>query len=150
MASYRTIIRTPVDLPSAFAYVSRFDRAAEWDPGVEEGEMLTAEPVGLGSRFRLVAGFLGRDLPLEYEIVDFDAPNRVVLRAEAPTFRSTDTITFTPDGSGTIVGYDADLHPLGLARLADPLLAVVFRRIGDRAAAGLREHLRAVPATSPS
>ena len=145
MTGYRATLRTPLDPASAFAYLSRFDRATEWDPGVATGEMLTPEPVRVGSRFRLGARFLGRTLMLDYEVVALEAPTRIVLRAETGAIRSTDTITFLADGPGTIVGYDAELDAKGVARVAEPLLAVMFRRIGDRAAAGLREHLHAVP-----
>jgi hypothetical protein len=145
MASYRATLRTPLDPSAAFAYLSRFDRAAEWDPGVAQAEMLTAEPVRVGSRFRLGARFLGRTLPLVYEIIELETQARVVLRAETAALRSTDTITFTADGSETLVGYDAVLETKGIARIFESLLAVAFRRIGDRAAAGLRAHLSAVP-----
>ena len=141
MARYSAMIRSVSDPASTFAYLSRFDRATDWDPGVAEAEMLTAEPVGRGSRFRLVARFVGRSVPLEYEIVEYEAPKRLVLHAETHLIRSTDTITFDPDGSGTIVTYDAVLEGRGLARLGDPLLAIAFRRIGDRAVAGLRTRL---------
>jgi Polyketide cyclase / dehydrase and lipid transport len=137
------VARIPVSIarPAAFAYLARFDRAAEWDPGVETGEMLTPEPVGVGSQFRLVARFLGRRIPLVYEIAEYDRDERIVLRAENHSTRSVDTITFEDDARGTVVVYDAQLDVKGIGRLADPLLAIVFRRIGDRAAAGLRTHL---------
>jgi uncharacterized protein YndB with AHSA1/START domain len=145
-----------VDRHTAFGYLARFDRAQDWDPGVETAEMITPEPVGPGSRFRLVAGFLGRRIPLEYEIIEFEPDTRIVLRAENDSVLSVDTITFadgadggTDDGTGregSVVVYDARLDAKGAARLLDPLLALVFRRIGDRAAAGLRTHLSAVQA----
>jgi hypothetical protein len=146
MAHY--VARIPVSLSrsAAFSYLSRFDRAAEWDPGVEAGEMLTPEPVGVGSRFRLVARFLGRRIPLDYEIVEYERDERIVLRAENRSVRSVDTIMFQDDERDTFVVYDAQLDAKGIGRLADPLLAIVFRRIGDRAAAGLRTHLSAVQA----
>ncbi|MBV8221122.1 MAG: hypothetical protein JO325_21875, partial [Solirubrobacterales bacterium] len=51
-------------------------------------------------------------------------------------------------GTGTRVTYAADLRLKGLLRLADPLLALAFRRVGDRALAGLREVLaRPAPGT---
>jgi len=153
MAHYVATIPVPITRSAAFAYLSRFDRAAEWDPGVAEGSMLTPEPVGRGSRFALRAEFLGRTLPLEYEIIDFEPATRVVLRAETPLVRSIDTITFASEAAGskaddatsggTVVTYDARLEPKGLARVASPLLALAFRRIGDRAAGGLRKRLRA-------
>ena len=125
----------------AFSALSHFDRAAEWDPGVESAEMLTPEPVGLGSRFALAARFGGRTLPLVYEIVDYQHADRLVLRAENAFVRSVDTITFEDLSDHTAITYDARLVPKGVSRLAAPLFAVAFRRIGDRATAGLRAYL---------
>jgi hypothetical protein len=151
MPRYVARITTNIARDEVFSDLSHFDRAADWDPGVAEGTMLTPEPVGLGSRFALRAGFLGRTVPLEYEIIEFEPGTRVVLRAETPFVRSVDTITFASVTAGstdddaisaeTIVTYDARLEPKGSARLAGPLLALAFRRIGDRAAAGLRQRL---------
>jgi hypothetical protein len=134
--SRRLVVPLPVD--ETFAYLSRFSSAAEWDPGVSSARMVTLDPVGLGSVFALDAVFLGNTVPLRYEITDFDPPNRVVLAAENASVRSTDQITFTRDSSGgTVVQYDADLALKGVARLAAPIFALAFRRIGDRASDGL-------------
>jgi uncharacterized protein YndB with AHSA1/START domain len=144
MASYTATITTAAAPAQAFAYLSRFDRAAEWDPGVDAAEMLTAPPVAVGSRFHLEARFLGRRIPLEYEVVELDPDRRIVLSAENGSVRSVDTITFTDATDGSVVVYDARLEAKGIGRVADPLLGLVFRRIGDRAAAGLRAHLAGV------
>jgi hypothetical protein len=146
MARYNARIPVPIARSAAFAYLGRFDHAAEWDPGVETGEMLTPEPVGVGSRFRLVAVFLGRGTPLDYEIVEYDRNERIVLRAENRSVRSVDTITFEDADDGCVVVYDAKLDAKGVRRLVDPLLALMFKRIGDRAVAGLRARLTAVQA----
>jgi hypothetical protein len=149
VAGYRANIQTRAEPRSVFAYLSRFDRAADWDPGVSAGSMLTPEPVGVGSRFRLDATFLGRTIPLVYEVKEFDAPRRIVLEAQTPTFRSIDTISFSEspdaDGTGTLVVYDARLEAKGPLRVADSILGLLFRRIGDRAASGLRDRLQEVP-----
>ena len=141
MARYHAGIRTPTDLPTAFAYLGRFDRAAQWDPGVSEGVMLTDEPVARGSRFRLVIRFLGRAMALDYEVVDFEPLQRITLQAESGAFRSTDTITFSSDPSGTLVDYESELDAKGWTRCVGPLLDLAFRRVADRAATGLRVRL---------
>ena len=82
-------------------------------------------------------------MPLEYVIVELDAPSTVVLRAESSTVVSLDTITFEASATGSVVTYDADLRLKGVLRLFDPLLAVAFRRIGDNARDGLRTVLQA-------
>ncbi|HVM65680.1 MAG TPA: SRPBCC family protein [Acidimicrobiales bacterium] len=144
MARYRTTITSTKSPDDAFEYLADFVNAAEWDPGVVEGTHLTSGPPGPGSRFRLVASFLGRRVPLEYEIVAFERGRRVVFRADDSKVRSVDEIRFAGDGGETSVTYDADLRVKGLlGALVDPLLALAFRRIGDRAAAGLRRALNA-------
>jgi hypothetical protein len=141
---YRRRLVVPVTLDEAFAYLSRFSSAAEWDPGVSSARMVTPDPVALGSVFALDAVFMGNTVPLQYEVTEFDPPNRVVLAAENASVRSTDAITFSPDFSGgTVIQYNADLALKGLARLAAPIFALAFRRIGDRASDGLLATLTA-------
>lgn len=144
MVHYRRRLVVPVPLDEAFAYLSRFSSAAEWDPGVSSARLVTPDPVALGSVFALDAVFMGNTVPLRYEITEFDPPNRVVLAAANASVRSTDAITFSADPSGgTVVQYNADLALNGLARLAAPIFALAFRRIGDRASDGLLAALTA-------
>jgi carbon monoxide dehydrogenase subunit G len=142
MARYEAIVRTPRPRAEVFAYLSDFSTTREWDPGVTEAERLDDGPVGLGSRFRVVARFLGREAELIYEIVALRPGELVTLRAESATVVSLDTMTFSDvSAGGTLVRYDADLRLKGLLRLADPLLLLAFRRTGDRALDGLRAAL---------
>jgi dehydrogenase/reductase SDR family protein 12 len=144
VVQYSRRLVVPTLLDETFAYLSRFSSAAEWDPGVSSARMVTEDPVGLGSVFALDAVFLGKTVPLRYEITEFDPPNRVALVAENASVRSTDQISFTGDPSGgTVVQYDADLALQGVARLAAPIFALAFRRIGDRASEGLLATLTA-------
>jgi hypothetical protein len=142
MARYRTTVESTKSPEEAFDYLAEFSNAREWDPGIVEAADLTGDPVGPGSRFRLVSRFLGRRVPLEYRIIEYDRPTRVVLAADEASIRSTDEIRFVATKGGTRITYEADLRlkaPFGT--FMDPLLALAFRRIGARAAAGLREAL---------
>lgn len=144
MVQYSRRLVVPMDLGETFAYLSRFSSAAEWDPGVSSARMVTPEPVRLGSVFELDAVFMGNTVHLRYEITDFDPPNRVELAAENTSVRSTDQISFTSDSNGgTVIQYEADLALKGAARLATPIFALAFRRIGDRASDGLLATLSA-------
>lgn len=142
MARFSTTVESTKSPEEAFDYLAEFSNAREWDPGIVEAANLTTDPVGPGSRFRLVSQFLGRRVPLEYRITEFDRPTRVVLAADEASIRSTDEIRFVASDGGSRVTYEADLRlKVPFAALLDPLLAVAFRRIGARAAAGLREAL---------
>jgi len=42
-----------------------------WNYAISDTRKITAGPVGVGSRFRLVTRFFGRRIPLDYEIIDW-------------------------------------------------------------------------------
>jgi hypothetical protein len=142
MARYRTTIDSTMSPGGAFTELADFSSAERWDPGVVEARRLDGGALGVGSRFHVVARFAGRDVPLEYQIVEFDPPHTVALRAESAAVVSLDTITFVPSPSGTTVTYDADLRLKGALRILDPVLSLAFRRVGDRARDGLRRALQ--------
>lgn len=141
MAHYNASLDTPRPPEKMFAYLSDFSTTEEWDPGVIEAERLGEEPVREGTEFRLLASFLGRKTPLTYRIVEYHPPSSVTFRGESSTVVSLDRITFQPSNGGTRITYDADLALKGAFKLADPLLRVAFKRVGDRALAGLRSTL---------
>ena len=141
MARYVTTIPSALRQVEAFAYMADFANARRWDPSVSEARRVGEAPLGAGSAFDLVARFGGRDVPLRYEIVEYDAPRRVVLEARRPGFVSRDRITVEHAGDGSIVDYDASLAFGGIGRLLDPLMQRVFDRVGARATIGLRTAL---------
>jgi carbon monoxide dehydrogenase subunit G len=143
MAHYAKTIEAPGSLQAIFDYLSDFSNVAEWDPGVREAERLDPGPLDVGSEFRVVAGFLGRDVELTYNVVKLEPPKRIVLEAAGDGLRSTDTISFEPVPKGVRITYRADLQLEGLRRLADPLLQVAFAWIGYDAIRGLCRRLDA-------
>ena len=141
MARYVDAIDLPIPIEQAFDYLADFSRTAEWDPGVCEARRLTWGEVRLGSRFGLRVRFLGRRIPLEYRITEFERPSRLVLRGGDSSLRSIDEITFAPRPGGTRVTYEARLELGGIRRVVDPLLHLLFQRIGRVAVRGLRERV---------
>ena len=138
MARYRASIDTAWTADDAFAYLSDFSTSAEWDPGVVDARRLDRGKLGEGSEFHLVAEFMGRKTPLTYRITEYDPPRAVTFVGENATVVSHDSITFETIPTGTRITYDADLRLRGALRVAEPLLGLVFNRVGDRALAGLR------------
>lgn len=142
MARYTATVATTRPAADVFDYLADFSSVAEWDPGVKEAYPVNSGGVRRGARFKVVARFLGRDVPLTYRTVELDRPHRVVLRAEADTVVSNDTISVKalPEG-GTQVTYDAELQLKGPARIAELPMRLLFKRIGDRARDGLERVL---------
>jgi len=143
MARYMASVDTPLPPDQVFDYLSDFSTTAEWDPGVVEAERLGDTPIAQGSEFRLVADFLHRKTTLAYRIVEYDRPNEVAFRGENASVVSLDRITLEASNGGTRITYDAQLALKGAFKLADPVLGLAFRKVGDRALAGMPKTLRA-------
>lgn len=143
MATYITSIRSPLAAEKAFDYVADVEHFAEWDPGVTESVQVEGDGPGLGAAYDVTVRNAGRSMTLRYEVVAYDPPHQIVLHADTGRLVSHDTITVGAQGSGSVVVYEAELTLKGIARLAEPGLALAFDRIGDKAAAGLRRALGA-------
>ena len=141
MARYVTTIESALPAAEAFSYMADFSNARTWDPSVSSAVVVGDQPVGLGTEFDLVARFAGRDVPLRYAMVAYDPPRGFVLEARKRGFSSRDSITVEPVGAGSRVHYDATLAFTGLGRLLDPVMQLIFNRVGAHATAGMRAAL---------
>lgn len=143
MARYRASVTSPASIEDTFAFLADFRTVAEWDPSII-GSTLTngGDPVREGAQFHVRTKFAGRETALDYTTTELEPPRRIVLRGENATVVSIDTMTFAgaPAG-GTEVTYDARLELKGAARLADPILQLLFNALGGKARRGLRDRL---------
>ena len=145
MPRYQTVINSTWKVEEAFAFMSDFSNAMRWDPGVLSARRIDTGEVRAGSSFDLTVAFAGRQMTLRYTVQSLEISRQIVLVASTRLLESIDTLTFTPNGETCRMAYDARLRLKGLAGVANPLLALVFRRIGD----GARDSLRTVLTTAP-
>jgi carbon monoxide dehydrogenase subunit G len=147
MARYVTHVKTKRPHAEVFAYMADLGNFAQWDPGVRAVVQINGDGGGPQAVFDVTVSGI-REATLRYRTVEYEEPDSQLVVAESATLVSTDRITVRTAGDATIVTYDADLRLKGALRIAAPILAVIFRRIGDRAAAGLRRALDGVAVAS--
>ena len=129
-----TLNRSPEEV---FAYLQDFTTTTEWDPGTVSTTLVSGDG-GVGSRYRNVSRFLGRETRLDYVVEEVEAPRLLRLRGENKTVVAHDTMTLTPAGpDATELTYHAQFDFKGAARFVAPLLAPAFKRLGDEAEKGL-------------
>lgn len=137
MARYVTKVRTARSSADVFAFMADLRNLTEWDPGVRHTAMIEGEA---GTASSVVdVGVSGTTL--RYHTTSFDPPTSLVVRAESATLVSIDRIDIEDEGDTRVVTYDAELQLKSVLKVVDPLLGLAFRRIGDRAATGLRRVL---------
>jgi hypothetical protein len=148
VAIYQTKIIVPLGVEDTFAFVSDFRNASLWDPRTYAVEKTSPGAIGLGTRFTLTGGVLSKHLvrrlhipesmasmPLPYHVVQYDPPHSFALEGESAVLRYRDALEFSPADGGacTELHYTAELRLKGLLVIGEPLLGLVFRRIGNDA-----------------
>jgi carbon monoxide dehydrogenase subunit G len=111
-------------------YLKDFSHAEEWDPGTETCTRLDTGPVGVGSRWHNTSKIAGVSTELTYELKEL-THERIVLVGTNETATSTDTITVRPHDDGSEVTYEAVIEMHGAAKLAAPVVKLVFEKIGN-------------------
>jgi hypothetical protein len=132
---------TSLDQASAFGEVAEFANIEQWDPGVIRSVKQTPGPTDVGTSYALELEYAGRKLDMTYTVTEYRPHDRIVLRSHGGRVEAVDTITFQPNGSGTVVTYEADLQLTGVGRLAQPFMKRRFEAIGRAAGDGLRRWL---------
>ncbi len=121
-------------------YLKDFSNAEEWDPGTVSCTREDSNPIQVGSRFHNKSKIAGISTELTYRLEQLtDA--KLVFVGENDSALSTDTITVRPHGSGSEITYEAVIEPKGLGKLADPIMKLVFERIGSKTETQMTEVL---------
>ncbi|KQS58356.1 polyketide cyclase [Geodermatophilus sp. Leaf369] len=122
------VVQCPLE--KAVDYLADFAHAEAWDPGTKSCTPVDGQPVQVGSRWRNVSEFMGRETELEYRLATWEA-DRLVLVGENKTVTSTDEISFRAvDATSTEIRYHVDFDFHGVASLAGPLLKPALEKLG--------------------
>ncbi len=141
MARYVAAIPSSWCVEEAFSYMSDLANARFWDPSVVSAFRIDDGQLVVNTEFELTVRFAGRNKTLRYRVTSLEAPRATTFEATSGSLVSVDVLTFEPRANGCLVTYNAELRLRGVASVANPLLGVMFRRLGDRARDSLREIL---------
>jgi uncharacterized membrane protein len=109
------------------AYLRDPGNDPRWIGGLRSARLVTAPPVGVGSRVERVASFLGRRIEYVNEITELTG-TRLAMRSVRSPFPMRVTYGFDDAGGATEVSVRVEGDASRLYRLADPLLAWLVRR----------------------
>ena len=120
-------IRRPRAEVAAFASDPR--NAPRWYANIRSVEVLTDGPVGVGSRMRFVATFLGRTIDYTYEVVELVPGERMTMTTGSGPFPMTTTYVFEDLGTGsTRMSLRNHGSPSGFGAVAAPVMRVAMQR----------------------
>lgn len=129
-------------IDDCFRYLVDFSTSEQWDPGVHRAEKLTPGAPRVGSEFALILNSAGRRVPMHYQLVAVDSPQRIELRGSGAGFSADDVIELRAlDANHTEISYQAKLSFDGAIGRAESVLKPWLTRMGRRAVAGMQRAL---------
>jgi carbon monoxide dehydrogenase subunit G len=139
-------VTTAASPATVFAYLADFTTTNEWDPATVTTTRTEGDG-GIGTVYDNTSKFLGRETKLEYVVTEYVEGKRITLRGENKSVVAHDTITVSEDSPGTTrVDYRAEFNLKGLSKLAAPLLAPAFHKLGNDSEQGLSQALNQLSA----
>jgi hypothetical protein len=140
--------RLPIARPpgEVFAFVSDMTNAPRWQAGLREVRRLTPGPLRVGTEHAFVRRFAGREVASRNRFVAFDPGRFVAFEFPQGWVTGRGSYRVEPDGhGGCLLTSRVELHPRGVMRLAQPVLARVLRRDVRRDDETLRAVLEQAP-----
>jgi uncharacterized protein YndB with AHSA1/START domain len=127
-------------LDQVWAYLTDFTNNEEWDPPTVTTERISGDGA-VGTVYRNVSKILGREVEIEYTVVEVEPKSVFRLRGTTSSMEMLDTMRFAQSPEGTTVTYTAEFDPQGVAKLAQPLMPLGLKKLGDDAAEQMRQVL---------
>ena len=132
----RVRIAAPVELVFDTAADSRNEPG--FNPAMARVDLLTAEPVGLGSRFR---ARMSNGMDLVVELTAFDRPHRIESVTKSSIMETSGALTFSSDGRAALMSWAWQVRPKGWFRLLGPLVGPLGRGRERRVWAAMKHQL---------
>jgi len=126
-----------------------FDTAADsrnepsFNPAMTGVELLTPEPIGLGTRFLAHMGRSRMDMLVE--LTEFDRPHRLGSLTTSSMMETSGTLTFSTEAEATVMAWDWEVRPKGWFQLLGPMVGPLGRRMERKIWSGLKEKLETEP-----
>lgn len=112
-----------------------------FNPAMTTVELLTPEPIGLGTRFR--ARMANKGMEMLVELIEFDRPRRLGSRTTSPMMETTGTLSCASEAGATRLSWDWQVRPKGWFRAAGPLVGLLGHRMERKIWTGLKRKLEA-------
>jgi len=121
----------------------------KYNPQMLRADLVTPEPIGVGTQFHAEAVTMGRKSEMVIEFTAYDRPRRLASATHMATMEFEGALTFVSVPDGTLMRWTWDLRPRGFLKLMSPLIARMGRRNERACWTSLKRYLEATPAPQP-
>ncbi|MEH7098335.1 SRPBCC family protein [Neobacillus vireti] len=124
-------IRCP--LQQVAEYAADPDHAPNWYVNIKSIEWLSPKPLSVGSKMAFKAQFLGRELAYVYEVVEFIAGQKLVMKTADGPFPMETIYTWEPiENNLTRMTLRNKGNPTGFSKLFTPFIGPMMKKANNK------------------
>jgi carbon monoxide dehydrogenase subunit G len=128
MITFEKVIHINRPQREVFDLMSDPANDAQWRSGYKFAEWTSEPPVGVGSTFRSVDRFMGRDADATSEITIWDPPHMYAFKSVGGSFPAEFTLRFESKEAGTELTSRGEIEFTGLMKLVEWLFGKQIER----------------------
>ena len=136
-----TVINRSVE--DVFAFASNPENIPQWSSSGSEVKITSAGPIGVGTTYRSVVTFLGRQIEGEVEFTEYEPNRSFAEQSKSGPFPVENRTTCERVDGGTRVNFTTVAEPGGFFKLAEPLLVGMIKRQFEADFANVKDLLEA-------
>ena len=119
------VINRPLE--EVFAFLSDLENNLKWRSGMIEAKKTSAGPIGVGTTYRMINNFFGRQVEGEAVVTEYE-PNRKYATMNKSGLPIKTQRTFEPVEGGTRVTFSVETELGKFFKPIEPLLANIGKR----------------------
>lgn len=113
-------VQKPIGL--TFEYLADYRNRTQFIRFISGVRLETEQESGVGTRYTEIATVLGQDLETTYEVIEFEAPNRVLVQAVNAPFPIESTVELQDLETSTQIQITLAFELKGIFRIGRPLI----------------------------
>jgi len=120
------VINRPIE--DVFAFTTDIEKRTQWMGELQESKKTSEGPLGVGTTFTSVVGFLGRRIETTMEVTEYEPNRKLGFKSTSGPIPSEVALTFESIEGGTKVTIALQGEVGGFFKVAEPIAARMFKR----------------------
>lgn len=143
MANYEQSVWINRPVEEVFEFATHPENEPLWNMGIQESEITSESPLGVGTEVRSVSRVLGRTVESTWEVTEYEVNRKKAVKSTSGPIPFESPAVFESVEGGTKLTFTIQAEAGGIFRLITPVIVRMGKRQTENSFANLKELLEA-------
>jgi carbon monoxide dehydrogenase subunit G len=141
MANYEQSVWINRPVEEVFEFATQPENEPVWNTGMEESEITSEGPLGVGTKVRSVSRVLGRSVESTWEVTEYKVNRKKAVKSTSGPIPFESAAVFESVEGGTKLTFTIQAEAGGIFRVITPVIIRMGKRQTENSFANLKELL---------